>query len=167
MTGTDQLRCINKQCPSDMNEACKIFWPSLVTAIQSLRSAVSKNSLIFITELFNHSKDYQLYDEIILGIAPEILAKCFNDKKFIKREAEKAVDAMVSHCLYDSTYTALCIGCLDKNAKICELSMKALGQLVKNTGDQIVKLKEVTFQDLVITLAKVISWPVIIILGGA
>ena len=49
----DQLRCINKQYPVDMNEVFKLFWQDILAAISNLRSAVSKNSLMFVTELLS------------------------------------------------------------------------------------------------------------------
>lgn len=155
----DQLRCINKQYPMDMNEVCKIFWQHIVSAIQNLRSAVSKNTLMFIGELFAQSQGYKLYDEIINAFAPVILTKCFQEKNFIKVEAQKAVQAMVNNCVYDSTLLSLCKGCFHKNFNICELSAKAMLEMIQKFGENISKLKNETFRDLFLTLAKVIfSW---------
>lgn len=151
----DQLRCINKQYPCDMNEACRIFWPFIVTAINNLRSAVSKNSLLFVKELFLQSKGYKIYDEIIFGLVPVVLSKCFSEKRFLQSEAQKACDALVENCVYDSTLLSFCKGCFHKNFQVKELSVKALCKMIENFGENISKLQNATFRDLFLTLAKV------------
>lgn len=151
----DQLRCINKQYPVDMNEVFKLFWDDILAAISNLRSAVSKNSLMFVTELLSQCKGYKLSDDIISSVSPVLLAKCFQDKKFIKLEAQTAMQVLISNCVYESTLICLCKGCFHKNSNICELSAKAMEELIMNFGDGITKLQNETFRDLFLTLAKV------------
>ena len=116
---------------------------------------------MFVTELFEQSKGYKLYDEIINAVAPTILTKCFQEKKFIKVEAQKAVQAMINNCVHDSTLLSLCKGCFHKNFNICELSAKALLEMIQKFGENISKLQNSTFRDLFLTLAKVSTFTIL------
>jgi len=155
INGIDQLRCINKQFPGDMMEACMIFNNQILECTKSMRSAVCKNSLLFLSELFASSHTYKHFDGFIESIIPELFIKCFNDKIFIREVAEKAMDEIIKNCVYDVSFIAFCKGCFDKNGRICELSIQALHKLTLNAGDGLSQLQEPTFRDYFITLAKV------------
>lgn len=150
----NHLRRINKFYPGDMNEVFRIFWPNILSAIDSVKSFIAKNILILLKEVFKNSNGYMIYDEIILGVTRQLLAKCFCEKSFLKAEAMEAIDALVINCLYDSTILAMCKCCFDKNAQICELSGKLLAKILENMCEHLKKLKETTIQDLFITLGR-------------
>ena len=151
----DLLRSINKFYPADMNEVCRIYWKNIIESVNSLRSAVAKNSLIFAAELFLQSKGIKLYDQIVSDLVPILLLKCYNDKAFLKSEAQKAIDAIATNCIYDSTLIAFCKECFNKLPQICEISTKIIARIIGFIGADLPKLQPLTFRTLFITLAKV------------
>ena len=153
----DLLRAINKYYPADMNEVCRIYWKNIIDSLNSLRSAVAKNALIFAGELFVQTKGIKLNDQIIADVVPLLLLKCYNDKVFLKSEAQKAIDSLVTNCVYDSTLVAFCQECFSKFPQICEISTKILARLLGFIGADLPKLQPNTFRQLFITLAKVRS----------
>ena len=151
----DAIRSINKSYPVDMNMVCKTYWRYIIECLNSVRSAVSKSALIFVTELFMQSKGMKLDDQIILDLVPILLMKCYNEKCFLKVEAQRGIDLVVSNCVYDSTLIAFCRECNSKHATIAELSTKVIAKLIGFIGIELPKLQPVTFKELFVTLARV------------
>lgn len=151
LAALNTLRQINKYYPADVNEVCRILWPSIVPSLDSLRSVVSKTSMLFIQELFQH-KGAILYDEIIYRIEPVLVQKVNSDKLFIKEEAQKAYEIMLDNCLKDSLLIALSKSTLSKNAAISELSFKALERALGNMNAMLTQLQPNTYKELFISL---------------
>ena len=153
----DILRSINKYYPVDMNQICQTFWKNIIECLNSLRSALSKNTLMFVAELFQQTKGIKLHDQIIAELVPLLTMKCYNDKCFLKVEAQRAIDAMVTNCVYDSTLVAFCKECFSKNAHVSELATKVIARLIGLIGVDLPKLQPNTFRELFVTLAKVLT----------
>lgn len=157
MEAIDAIRTINKFYPVDMNMVCSAYWKYIVEGINNVRSAVSKCTLLFTSELFQQSKGFKLQDSIILDLVPVLMLKSHNDKGFLKVEAQRAIDLLVVNCVYDSTIVAFCRECFSKHGSIAELSTKVIAKLIGFIGTELPKLQPVTFKELFITLAKVRS----------
>ena len=151
LAALNTLRQINKYYPADINEVCRILWPAIVPSLDSLRSVVSKTSMLFIQELFQH-KGAILYDEIIYRIEPVLVQKVNSDKLFIKEEAQKAYEIMLDNCLKDSLLIALSKSTLSKNVAISELSFKALERVLTNMSAMLTQLQPNTYKELFVCI---------------
>ena len=151
----DSLRILNKYQSSDLLRNISLFIPFLQQGIDSLRSNVSKNSLLFVKELINRSCENPPSEELILKILPMIIDKALSDKAFIKNEAKSAIKEFEKHGCWDVTIYILGEKSYDKNSNICELSMQTLLQVVKNTKENLAqKLTKNGLKILFRTLAK-------------
>ena len=54
--GIDNLRILNKWYPQDVNGIVCEFWTEIVSALESSRTPIVKNILIFLKEIFSTSK---------------------------------------------------------------------------------------------------------------
>lgn len=138
-----------------MNDVCLTFWPYLIDCMNSLRSAVCKNSMIFAQELFSYAKAYKQNDDVIYGLVPTLLMKSHSDHGFQKAEAQKAVEILIECCVYDSTIQAFSNECIHKNSLVSEIAIKAVCKLIHNFGENISKLNNNTLRDIFVMLATV------------
>lgn len=80
------LRQLNKYYSSEMNEVCRLLWPSIQHCLESVKPVIVKTSMMFIQELLNNS-GVNLQDEILQAIEQFLSLKVHSDKAFIKQEA--------------------------------------------------------------------------------
>eukprot|EP00742_Colponemidia_sp_Colp-10_P003552 GILJ01003783.1.p1 GENE.GILJ01003783.1~~GILJ01003783.1.p1 ORF type:complete len:389 (-),score=34.42 GILJ01003783.1:167-1333(-) len=98
--------------------------PLVLNAADSLRSGLAKNALLCISNI---------YAKLSPGIAasipstlPLLLLKSITDKRFVREEALKCVEAVVTKCACKETIDSLCQTAGDKNAEICLLAATSL-----------------------------------------
>ena len=145
------LRQLNKAYPQSMNQVCEIFWNHILKSVDTPKTAVCKTSLMFLTELFVNV-NVNLNDVIIQTIVPKLALKSQANSKIIKREAEQAYQSAVTKCLKESLIISLSQSCQDKNAKVSELSFKALFHVLSLAGQNILNLQAETFKHIFIAV---------------
>ncbi len=99
--------------------------PFLVECITSLRSNLSKNSLLLVQELFREERDKEMA-EFTDGILTSILEKTVFEKAFIAKEAKQAMKDIVNHCQYPQVVKRVAAGCKVKSGPLAELTMSYL-----------------------------------------
>ena len=67
LNALNALRVLNKFNNNYMNDICRLIWPSLNACLSSGKTTISKTSMMFLQELFFHSKA-NLLDDIILQV---------------------------------------------------------------------------------------------------
>lgn len=153
----DVLRSQNKFYNNEIDEILKFFQVSLIECIDSLRSSVSKNSLMFVHEFFCNSKNFKISPETLTIIVPIQLHRAVGDKAFIRQEASKSVETLVKNCVYDSTFIEILKECEHKIFQIGELALESVSKLVQNIGENFSKQEHATLCSLLTVLSKVIA----------
>ena len=64
---------------------------------------ITKNILMFITEVFKSAKEIKLHDSIITLVIPMIMLKSFSKQKMIRTSAEMILSYFAKYCLYNSS----------------------------------------------------------------
>eukprot|EP01017_Pseudomicrothorax_dubius_P009155 TRINITY_DN13064_c0_g1_i3.p2 TRINITY_DN13064_c0_g1~~TRINITY_DN13064_c0_g1_i3.p2 ORF type:complete len:328 (-),score=80.44 TRINITY_DN13064_c0_g1_i3:1814-2797(-) len=154
----DNLRILNKFYPHDVNNIFEAFGKYIMEGLESVRSNIAKNSLIFIKEVFTYTcRSVKVADEIISEVIPVVLSKCFSDKAFIKAEAQECITQFLENCVGDISIITLCRSCFDKNVNICELSMQAIAKMIESLGENISRLSNDTIAVLMKSLARIVD----------
>lgn len=151
----DNLRILNKYHAKKMNEIISVFWNNILESFESQKTCIAKNILMFSTEVFMNAGEVRLYDECIQYLVPQVLNKSVSEKSVLKKEAETALQYLVSNCLYDVSLMTLCKCCFEKNPTVCEYALLALNRLVLNIGDGLPSLSFDALQLLMLTIGKV------------
>jgi hypothetical protein len=97
---------MNKYHSHDLIENLELFIQFTKDSVENLRSNISKNALMFCTELFNNRETiseikyrYQT-TKFIKAIMPSLLFKTVYDKVFISKEAKSAVTNAIKNCIF-------------------------------------------------------------------
>ncbi len=109
--------------------------PFLGESVDSLRSNMMKNSLLFLQELFGWDRPEPQIDQMLAVVAPALVIKCGYEKQFIAKDAKNVVDLMTEHGRHPQTVQALQEGCLSKNTQLGDFSSEKLAKLIKNTDE--------------------------------
>ena len=102
----DSLRIMNKFYSYDLIENLELFIQFAKDSVENLRSNISKNALMFCTELFNNQetiseiKYREQTTKFIKVIMPSLLFKTVYDKVFISKEAKSAVANAIKNCIF-------------------------------------------------------------------
>lgn len=153
----DNLRILNKYYTHELNAIVVNFWKSILECLESAKTFVSKNALIFVTEVFQNSKNVRLQDEIINGLVPIVLVKASSEKGVLKKEAQEALRELSTNCCFDSTVVILCRESLGKVASVNNIAILTLTQILNNIGENISKLDQQTILCLTKTLATTLN----------
>lgn len=118
----ENLRILNKYHSHDLIENLELFITFCKDSVENLRSNISKNALMFCTELFNNKeiiseiKYCEQSTKFIKTIMPSLLFKTVYDKVFISKEAKTAVGHVIKNCIFLQTLESLLNeGCLCKS----------------------------------------------------
>lgn len=139
------LRQINKSYPDSMNQVCEIFWSFILQALENPKTAVCKNMLVFLQEVFVKVNS-GLNDVIIQTTASSVILKTQHTSSVIKTEAQKAFELLTSYCVKESLIVALSGVCGDKNPKVAELAFKALEKVLGSVVQHIMQAQADTFK---------------------
>ena len=112
---------------------------SILKLLNSIRSILVKNTLVFLTELFttyefeytNNDEQIELINIIELYL-PKIIDKSYSDKKFIKDSAIQCLKQISTNMFYGKVIVVLLNECLDKNFKHVEVAFNVLIELINN-----------------------------------
>lgn len=135
------------------------FWDHIIFSLESERSALSKNALIFTQELFSNSStstDLQIEFDTLMKVLPIILNRSLSEKNFLRTEAAKTIHILSNECLYDSAIIAFCRECLHKNPRIGEIATDSVCKQITSIGQNLPKCKTATFTEALVTLGKVV-----------
>lgn len=153
----DALRSQNKFYNNEIDEIQKLFQFSVVECIDSLRSSVSKNSLMFIHEFFSNSKNFKISADTLTVIVPIQLHRAVGDKAFIRQEASRSIQTLVNNCVYDASFVEILKECDNKIFQIGELALDSVSKLILNIGENFSKLEHATLCSLLTVLSTVVS----------
>lgn len=125
----DSLRSVNKfQGTATINQVVPPFCSILKDCAESIRSNISKNTLLFFGELFKGLQlDVPLRDEILSAVIPKLIEKSIADKAFLKTEAKaslKNLEAIHSKTdvIANTTLVLICKQFNNKNASLVEVA---------------------------------------------
>ena len=103
---------------------------------ENLRSNNSRNSLQLFEELFAQNKEAHsdsegrktgdLWTKFVENVLPTILVKCYADKQFLAKIAQRGVLACAEACPIAETTNILSKSCPSKNLKLAEFSVQAI-----------------------------------------
>lgn len=150
----NSLRSINKYKPSLMEDILDSLYGSLILTASSLKSAVSKNSLIFIRELiFNNQSLLLKRLDIFKGLIECLLKENFNVKAFINKEAKEAI-ANLNSLEFKSIIINILVDISNaNNPKIDEIIINKIKDLINET-DPFSLLKELDWNKFVNKISK-------------
>lgn len=93
----NSLRSLNKYKPTLMEDMLDSLYGSLILTASSLKSAVSKNSLIFIRELIFKNQSLLIKrQDMFKGLIECLLKESFNVKSFINKEAKESFANLIN-----------------------------------------------------------------------
>lgn len=154
----DNLRILNKYYSKDINDIINLFWGSISNCMDSQKTSIVKNILVFLREVFTFTaKEVRLRDEVIQAALPHIFKLSISEKKLIKAEIEGIIEEFVTHCCFDASIQCLCSIVFDKNAAVAENALFTLAKMVSNIGENLPQLSFNSLQMLMITLAKMLD----------
>ncbi len=133
----ESLRVLNKYYPNDIRKYFADLSVFLQKSMESLRSNLSKNTLMLIREIFESYKHTQSLDEFLKEIVPIILEKSVSEKSFLKNEARAALKALEKTGCNNNVIQVLCNKSFDKNGVISELSFQALTEVVQQADENL------------------------------
>ena len=99
------IRVLNKyrQENIDLNVISKF----IKSSVENLRSGISKNALVFLTEFFGSVRKKESLADFVAKILPSIMVKTGADKVFISKEAKNAMVNLVGSCHFGRTLDVL------------------------------------------------------------
>ena len=130
----EHLRIFNKFHYLDLHPKLTGFAEFIIQNLDSLRSGLVKEGLIFLREVILNSKTKELPQEFLSKVVPVLIDKSHSDKGFIRTEAKKVVKDLETCCAGDATVVVFSMKSFDKNAAICEFSFQTLCEIIKNLG---------------------------------
>ena len=133
----EHLRTLNRFHYAELNIRISYFVEFVIRSLDSLRSNLSKDALIFLKEVIPSAEVKDLPAEFISKIIPVICDKAISDKTFIKSEAKTTLKLIEQYCAGDVAIFALSTKSSDKNVVICELAFQSLCDLVKQMDNNL------------------------------
>jgi len=130
------LRRLNKFHWSDLMPHLELLTPLIAEAVESLRSNISKNALLLVTEMFSFKREDGHNSHIVNYLIPVVFLKSINDKQFISLQAQRALSALSEFWLYEETLICLKERCEEKNARISVKAAEYLLKTVANLGEE-------------------------------
>ena len=112
----------------------------MVTVADSLRSSLSKNALIAISEMFSHLK--RCMEPSLDKIMKILLKKGSDTNAFISEEAERGLIAMVNNCQDSKVFMVLQNTTTTKSSMMKQRLCKCYETLVLNLGNNILFFKD-------------------------
>jgi hypothetical protein len=107
---------------------CKEIFPNY---INSIRSNLSKITLMLITELFSEF-EYENLNKWVTHLIPEVLNKSADNKIFLREEAMRSLQNLSENMFYEESIICLLNGVKSNNSKISQNSFETLIKLIEN-----------------------------------
>ena len=127
----ETLRRINKFKPEVIEDRILEMFKFIHGCINSPRSALNKNALVLVQEIFMTPRSEKL-TQFAVKIAPLLQVKTGYEYKMVRREAWFALQYISGSVPYPKVIDALCSGCESKNLKIKGCSWKSVADSVYN-----------------------------------
>ena len=83
----NNLRILNKYHQKEINQLVQKFWKYIYESLSSVKTAIMKNILMFLNEVFMNASTIKLHDDLIKGVIPIMMKKSFDNKAMVKKEA--------------------------------------------------------------------------------
>jgi len=154
----ESLRILNKYYSNETRAHLNKLIPFLQKSLESLRSNLSKNTLMFIKEVFLYYKETQAPDNFLDEILPIILEKSVSEKGFLKIEARAALKALEKTGCNNNVIQVLCDKSFDKNGILSEVSFQSLTEIIQEAKENLIdKISQEYIGVLFSTIAKSID----------
>lgn len=154
----ENLRIINKYSPKLFQTYLTQFSVFLQRCIDNLRTNLSKNTLLFMKELFLHFREINPSEEFLSVNLSKVIEKANSEKAFIKTEARSALKVLEKTGCSNSVVKVLCERTFDKNPQISELSFQTLAETIKEAKENLTGFLNQDYIELLfITIAKTID----------
>ena len=148
----NSFRKINKYYPVEISLFLNKFTGFIIESIINLRSSVSKNSLLFLQEVFEFANQRIIPLDFFKKIIKVIYEKYANsDKIFIKIEVKKSIDNFEKNFSKSEILESLSELLKEKNFKIQEIAANSLKNIVKNCFKIVIEDEE-NFKNLLIKI---------------
>lgn len=150
----DLQRSINKYHPTEIDNIMSQIVAAYNESLESLRSSVSKNSMLLAQEFFTNNST-KISNDVINQVIPIQLNKSVTDKGFLRTEAKKALEIFSAKCHYDEPVLVLCKYSLSKhNMMACELATETLLRIIEEMGKGIIEQGMTTMKEVFVTMAE-------------
>ncbi len=133
----ESLRILNKYNSHETRLHLSFLVDFLQKSLESLRSHLSKNSIMLIKEVFQCYRDNKDSEKFLDQILPTILEKAVSEKGFLKSEARAALKALEKTGCNNNVINVLCRKSFDKNAIISELSFQSLAEIIQEAKENL------------------------------
>lgn len=150
----NSLRSLNKYKPTLMEDMYDSLYGSLILTASSLKSAVSKNSLIFIRELIFKNQSLLIKrQDIFKGFIECLLKESFNVKSFINKEAKESFANLIN--LNDKiTVLNILIDIANaNNAKFDEILIPKIKEFISEI-DPMLLINELNLENFAVKMAR-------------
>mgnify|MGYP002787353304 CR=1 FL=1 len=150
----NSLRSLNKYKPTLMEDMYDSLYGSLILTASSLKSAVSKNSLIFIRELIFKNQSLLIKrQDIFKGFIECLLKESFNVKSFINKEAKESFANLIN--LNDKiTVLNILIDIANAtNAKFDEILIPKIKEFISEI-DPMLLINELNLENFAVKMAR-------------
>jgi len=154
----ESLRVLNKYYSNETRIHLSKLIPFLQRSLESLRSNLSKNTLMLIKEVFQYYRYSHTSDNFLDEILPIILEKAVSEKGFLKNEAKAALKALEKTGCNNNVVQVLCNKSFDKNGIISEVSFQSLTEIIQEAKENLTdKISQEYIGVLFSTIAKSID----------
>ena len=130
----DDLRRLNKFHFAFLAANLPAAHDFIIASIDSLRSNIAKNALIFAQELYSTECDPMLLSATSAVLVPALAIKSNYEKTFIAKEAIKAYKSVAKSSVCPESAFGFIEGSKSKNYKIAELSMSLLEEHIDSAS---------------------------------
>lgn len=156
----DNLRILGKYHAEDMNGIFDCFAKQIESSLNSSKSCIVKNALIFINETFQHAKRSRLETVIVLFLLPKLILKASGISKTMKPLADAALTGMVQNCLSNELLIALCeTTCNTANQALSETAFHYVTRALELIKADLSNVERETFRTLFLCFAHIFEGP--------
>jgi len=162
----DVLRVLNKYHNDDIHTIFEKFWTEIKLSLDSTVTAILKNILYFVYEVFDCRVNKSLDERIIENLLPIILEKRHDPgqaKKYVKTMCSEIIKLIVNSFLCNTTLVCLCNGAMQiklgqKYSNLSKKSIRLLGKALNNLQDNVSQCSQETIGCMFITFGETLSW---------
>ena len=150
----NSLRSLNKYKPTLMEDMLDSLYGSLILTASSLKSAVSKNSLIFIRELIFKNQNLLIKrQDMFKGLIECLLKESFNVKSFINKEAKESFANLINLNDKISVLNILIDITNATNTKFDEILIPKIKEFIAEI-DPLLLINELNLENFAVKMAK-------------
>ena len=156
----DNLRILGKYHAENMNGIFDYFGRQIENSLNSSKSCIAKNALIFVNETFQHAKRSQLQTVIVLFLLPKLISKASGISKTLKPLADAALTGMVQNCISNELLVALCeTTCNNSNQSFSETAFHYITRALEILKADLSNVERETLRTLFLCFAHIFEGP--------